>query len=35
MRYAGLDLERLRAVLLRMKKSLTANSPVPVPTGAH
>jgi tetratricopeptide (TPR) repeat protein len=26
---AGLDLERLRAVLLRMKKSLTANSPVP------
>ena len=26
---AGQDLERLRAVLLRMKKSLTANSPVP------
>ncbi|HEY1250537.1 MAG TPA: DUF1570 domain-containing protein [Thermoanaerobaculia bacterium] len=26
---AGLDLERFRAVLLRMKTSLTANSPVP------
>lgn len=29
MKSAGLDLERLRAVLVRMKRSLTANSPVP------
>src|SRR5262245_50148362 len=29
MKEVGLDLEKLRAVLLVMKKSLTANSPVP------